>query len=675
MKKYGTMFLCMGILSANASELAYTVSDLNWGHPLELSGAKPTSAVYIPIPVQMEISQATLNLNVEYSPLLLNTSSLTVQVNGDPVSSLMLTNKNNGKIQWRVDIPTQYVKAGSLAGIRFVGFLRVTDDICADYSNPASWLRVDDNSALVLQYRLLDFAPSLAQFPYPFIAKQSMTPGQALLVVPDQTSGHDLVPALRVASVLGAQATFRGVDVDIASESQLSNDQKKNQNLIFVGVQNKFAALPNTSDTLTEKDGLLMMGVSPFSDSHALLEVTSASLEGVDIAARMLMQPGNLKIIKGNRWVVTPESLEKENHAIDWKNVTLEELGYKDQAAIGFGASTLSYTLDLPNNKIPKMINMNMLLSHSPFEKTDNSQVSIAVNGVNQAGVLINESVSEKKDWPISIEDGVLKPGKNIVDFIFDLNTAQYGCATHYDFRNWGVIFAQSVLNIAFRDGMPNAALSDFPIPFSDNTWIVIPNEVSEKTRAGLVKYFTQIGVLFGKSVGKLHIVTSDAISYNDLKGKDSVLIGFGKNNPVLTDVLAKEMPVIKEKTKSVIALLNRQKNKTLVISAEDEESFLYALNLMTNPGSQIQLKGTVAYVTSYGTLMVMDNRNPEVTNYIDLNNMKSYQTVNKKEKFLNKIFGNYSLLFMLMLGITTIILAAISYYIRHIKNKKKETQ
>lgn len=88
----------------------YTLNQISKINTGILEGRKPSYTFYIPIPSQWEVLNIDLNLIIQFSPLLLNSSSLTLMVGDLPIDSIKLDKAVSQPILWRVSIPKALIQ-------------------------------------------------------------------------------------------------------------------------------------------------------------------------------------------------------------------------------------------------------------------------------------------------------------------------------------------------------------------------------------------------------------------------------------------------------------------------------------------------------------------------------------------------------------------------------------
>ena len=73
----------------------FTLNQLAKINTAVLTGSKPSYILFIPVPNQWNVDTIDLNLIIQFSPLLLTSSSLTLMVGDTPIESIHLDNKQS----------------------------------------------------------------------------------------------------------------------------------------------------------------------------------------------------------------------------------------------------------------------------------------------------------------------------------------------------------------------------------------------------------------------------------------------------------------------------------------------------------------------------------------------------------------------------------------------------
>lgn len=133
----------VGLLAAAASSSAQPLAPTDLGAGgLSVQGTAATATTFVRVPPGYAVLRGTIDLRFAHSTLLRpEQSTLTVLVNGVPLSSRRLASNNAAAGRLRVRLPAIADPRGRFTlAVRFG--MRITHDSCEDPRNPALWARV-----------------------------------------------------------------------------------------------------------------------------------------------------------------------------------------------------------------------------------------------------------------------------------------------------------------------------------------------------------------------------------------------------------------------------------------------------------------------------------------------------------------------------------------------------
>ena len=681
----------------------YTFEQINWNdpHTNKLQGPQATATFYLPIPKQWKFTGVKLHLMITHSPLLKENSSLTLEVNNTPLSSLQLNKANAEAGVWNLELPPEAF-TGDWISLNFVSSLRISADICEDGDNPSVWAYISPNSTLTINYNKIPFNTSLAQLPYPFIYTNSFEPQTSLLVLPPNPSVKELDPALRVMRALGEQLNYNHIDLSAITLEKITEQQKENNNLIFVGTTNQLTplmstaanknhdmgALFNTADKgLNPNTGVISLVTSPWNRTNALLAITGDSNVAVEKAAKAFSNPQFTKLT-GSKFALVNEEpqvvQQKKKQNKSEAPVSFKSLGFSDQTAIGLGPNTITYNFNLPNNKIPELLKIRTVLSHSLFSRADHSMLTVAVNGIKQASLFLSSSNEKNSSWTVKIPQNILNPGKNTLTYTFDLHLAQTGdCGPRYNYEAWGVIHAESSLQTFFSEDIPHIVLSRFPLALSTKTPIIVPEKLNDSQINTLIQFFIKLGALLGHGEPNFTVLGANEVNPALLQKHSNILIGTPQDNPWVAKAMVNaslkidqgkvtlfdkdnKLSLTNKEPVGVVELMNspwNNDNNTLLITGTNPDTVAWAMRILTEDKLRPQLTGNVATLNAQGTLSSFETR-PDISW-----SFGQGFTKRNMQAFRSMLYQNLGLTIVCLFIIVVIFLAIIGFY----KRRKKE--
>ncbi len=196
--------------AATAPGERLTFKDLRVNTPIRLQGTQGEMGIPFGMRQDRVVTQASLTLQLAWSPALLpDLSQIVVMLNGEVVQTLPLARANAGGEAVRIAInPALFLPGDNQLNLRLVGhYARDCEDpfhsaLWANVSNTRSWLDV--------KYAALPFKPDLSRLPLPFYDKGQNLPLAMPFVFAGAPSHGELEAAAASASWLGALASYRG---------------------------------------------------------------------------------------------------------------------------------------------------------------------------------------------------------------------------------------------------------------------------------------------------------------------------------------------------------------------------------------------------------------------------------------------------------------------------------
>jgi hypothetical protein len=281
-----------------------------------------TYKVYIPYLV--EPSSADLALQISHSPDLDDqTSSISVNLNGFTVASILPAARNSRLEPIRVDLPTKRFHPG-------VNYIRISFDMHLPYSScekapETVWATVFNSSTFQLTYKNRTSIPNLQDFPSPFNDSPSAT-----IVVPDNPELSTLEQVLRFDFYLGASSFYPSQPPGLITTTEYKTDSTRSGNFILVGLPAENVSIRDVNEYLPQpfqKDsnqlqsgygvylptsntnasiGMLQITPSPWNEDSVILVLTGTDQQGLDRAWKAILDPTVRDQLSGNIMVVGP---------------------------------------------------------------------------------------------------------------------------------------------------------------------------------------------------------------------------------------------------------------------------------------------------------------------------------------------------------------------------------
>lgn len=274
------------------------------------------------IPYYANPTSANLSLQISHSPELDNrTSSISVNLNGFTVASILPATQNSHLEPIRVDLPTKRFRPG-------VNYISISFDLHIPYSTcekslETVWATLFNSSAFQLTYRERTSIPTLKDFPSPFNEAPSPT-----IVVPDNPDPLTLEAITQLNFLLGASAFLPSQPSRIMTATEYSTSDSRTGNFILVGLPSKNHSIRDVNDFLPQpfmnnsdqpqngygvylptpntraSVGLLQITPSPWDREGIILVLTGTDSQAVARVWSSVLNPEIRSHFSGNLMVV-----------------------------------------------------------------------------------------------------------------------------------------------------------------------------------------------------------------------------------------------------------------------------------------------------------------------------------------------------------------------------------
>lgn len=195
-------------------------------------------------------TDASLNLSFSHSSLLeYQRSSISVKLNGEPISSVRLSDSTSGQGTAKISFPASAIYQGSNS-LR-LDILMEPSNVCVNPLLEGIWARIDSASNLHLPFvpdpanlsTLLD----LKRYPSQTTNNRLMTDLGFVLAKDDPSSWN---VAVQIANSLGNTNSIQIAAMNAYYSDAIPDSAKQNQNLIVIGRPSKLPFLAELQDVL-----------------------------------------------------------------------------------------------------------------------------------------------------------------------------------------------------------------------------------------------------------------------------------------------------------------------------------------------------------------------------------------------------------------------------------------
>jgi hypothetical protein len=278
------------------------------------------------IPYNVDPTSANLALQIANSPDLDDkTSTISVNLNGFTVASILPDAKNSRLEPIRVDLPTKRLRPG-------INYLRLSFDLHIPYSScekaPESvWATTFNSSTFQLTYRDRRAIPLLDDFPVPFNEYAGVT-----FVIPNHADTQILLHLSQLTFTLGASSFDIGQPPAVLTAQEYSSAKTNQGHHILIGLPSENNAIKEINDYLPQpfksgtnqlqdgygvflpdidsvaSTGLVQIMPSPKDDDSIILVVTGTDLQGLNQAWKAVLDSKTREQFSGNIMVAGPEA-------------------------------------------------------------------------------------------------------------------------------------------------------------------------------------------------------------------------------------------------------------------------------------------------------------------------------------------------------------------------------
>jgi len=261
--------------------LSSTISVAQMGQPegILLTGGQLQSGIVFTLPADEVITNARLNLSLKVSKALAaRNTSMQLMLNGQPLGTLPLSASDSASEEYQLDIPAAMVVSSNNLSFK----INDADQLLCERDNSQYQVTILPATTLALEGQQLNIGNKLRNFPRPFIDAQRMTPASVAMVFGASVTPDKVSAAATVASWLGIQTDYRGIDFPV-----LRNAMPEKNGIVFARAGETLAGLkvPQVNGpTLTVVD-------NPINPVYKLMLVIGNNDDELRQAAWRLTQP------------------------------------------------------------------------------------------------------------------------------------------------------------------------------------------------------------------------------------------------------------------------------------------------------------------------------------------------------------------------------------------------
>ncbi|MBR6160016.1 MAG: cellulose biosynthesis cyclic di-GMP-binding regulatory protein BcsB [Lachnospiraceae bacterium] len=527
------MFMIVGLLYTGdvwaADNSAQTYRIQLFDEPQSIKLPKADTSYWFSVPAATEVKEALLSIVLKTSDTLLEDySTATVELNGIAVASVNLLDLQKNDNKWEVKLPVELLKTdGSMNQLSIVTAQRSILGECADIDNPANWVLISDESALLLTLvRSDEFVLSDL---YPFVFNRAEL-GNAIntgMVMAGSDVEAEGSAALTIASSIGANFPYKDIKKLTIGETA----GKKADSIFEIDADHKL------EPRLAAGEGYLGIG----SEDRVKVEVAGGGKEGLKKAVGMLTDADMLSQFGENSTVIQSDhsSVKDALAAREDGLYILRDFGYDNLNLAGAFHQQTYFTIRQPDGILggPGSY-FEVHFRHSDALIGDTSLLTVFFDGVPATSVQLSGT---------NVDDGVLRvkiPKESLSKGSFEISIDVYNylgkidCSKDWYDVAWTLIDGDSIIYLEPSDNTVTPSLANFPSMWGGDTVACIPKGSSDT--------LMQAMVTFAARNGQNTKLMSDyklthKISDQDVSDANIVIAGKGSNIN-LPDVIAREL-------------------------------------------------------------------------------------------------------------------------------------
>jgi len=535
-----------------------TLKELGAQYPLNLAGVDGTNGVPFGVRADEIVTAARVSLNYAYSPALLpDLSHINVMVNGEVAHSIPVPKEDAGKsLKTDIDLPVRLITDFNRLNLQLIGHYTMG---CEDPMHSSLWANVANDSVLELTVAPLKLQNDLALLPLPFFDRRDVRPLDLPFVLVGQPDSALLEAAGTLSSWFGALASYRGARFPVTLDAL---PKTGNAVVLLAGT----AALPGMNLPAAQAPTISLQA-NPNDPMGKLLVISGRDPAQVKTAAAALAL-GTQTLSGQTATIVKFDALAPRvpYDAPNWvrsdRPMKFGELAEsRDLNVAGYRPDIVRLNLRLPPDLFAlrdKGVPVDLKYRYTPRPSNDKSTLNINVNrdflqsiplkSVEQLGgsdSLVGKLLSDDTlpaDKRMQIPLFMLPPRSQMqLHYYYDY-LKQGECRDVIIDNVRGAIDPDSTIDISGYShfmAMPNlAAFDQAGYPFTrladlSETAVVLPENPTARDYSAYLALVGRLGESTGYPATAVTVTSANQIDAQ--RNKDLIVIGSGKNQPLLT--------------------------------------------------------------------------------------------------------------------------------------------
>ncbi|MFD2043766.1 cellulose biosynthesis cyclic di-GMP-binding regulatory protein BcsB [Ornithinibacillus salinisoli] len=650
--------------------------------PIELSGPSAESNFYYELFSDLESNDYYVQFDITNSELLIEPSSLTIKIDGEPVHTVSLAGENSHNVRVKLE-GTALNEGIHTITASFSGY--VMEGVCVFQNSTGNWMTIQANSFLNIETELNeDSAISLEDYPRSYIGSLEH---QVDVIIPKSPSNETMQSAHIIASYLSSQSMEDTISVVNEDEVEAING-----NIVIVGATEEFETswmnqTLNSEENEINKDSLYLSQLQIKYEQHSVNALVVLANHSKDILK-------NIRLLTTNQYVeqITGETLQIKDlptlieEQPNDNEVTLSDLGMADLMLDNFNTRTQTYYYYLPANKhdienpsIELYLKRSDLIKNSKeihANKTETEvdgkvELIVTINGVPHSVDI--QALEEDADGNAKVNipfDKEILQDNQLVTFQMEANglRTENPCLST-EKSKWIYIFDDSklILPTQSNSDVYDMNFNSFPFPFSDRNdelFIVLPNE--EISNEDMQNLFNVLSI--NNSLPTIHLVSSSEITEEQLEKGHIIFIG-SINEHKLLKSMVEDLIVNYDESVPRLSdhgfLQSEAKFYGFMQKNPWEENYYMAVLDNLDENNQYfsnELLAYLQFLENNASIVVQSGPDKFFTNAVQLQTVEG-NNLNKDETKRSSVLLNWSIGFFVLISVLIILI--IVYYRR----------
>lgn len=536
-----------------------------------LSGAYGNEAVYFDIPEYWAEKEATVDLKISLSPLLVDVPAyLNFYVNNEPVFTEQLDYSKGEYQEIHFNIPAETLKENQNY-LSVSGFAAIYDkEGCIDQLSNANWVKIHGESQICVAYQMRTPQYVVSEYPYPMISGENSNGENIAIVVPDSPKEGELTAASWMSADLGKRTgEENGVSLETASDFDRTQESG-----VVIGLYDrlpKFAEEILTFGNVQKerlRDNAVICVMKGESGNYTMV-ISSMNEECLTEAVWYLMDESRLSQEKGETVYVGKGSSEQLRTGMKSKEndtYTVGELNGTEKGLNYQGPFHQEQTLFLDEHTrriLGKNGYMDLKFRYSENMDFNRASITVLLNQTPVASRRLMKENAFQDELKFSIPEDMIGEKITSVTVAFDLDIPETYCTYRNDDIPWAYLTEDSVICLP-QGERQKLDFDSIPYPFGrsgnfDQTAAVLPEHFTDHE----LQLLGQLMGMYGSELnpyGDFRVVYAENMD-ETYKEKNLMVIGTPKDQPVFSEISG-QMPFAFDEKEGVL-----QGNKSLALS------------------------------------------------------------------------------------------------------------